>query len=79
MPNVNGQSPPSGRHIRAEEIDRLFADLDTLDSPTAARDRAAFAILHGTGTRRAELLDLTMLDYLSHERSLIVRRGKGNI
>jgi hypothetical protein len=51
VPNVNGQSPPSGRHIRAEEMDRLFAYLDALDTPTAARDRAAFAILRAPGSR----------------------------
>jgi integrase len=78
VPNVAGQSLPSGRHVRPEEIDRLFAYLDTLDTPTGARDRAAFAILRGTGIRRAELLALQLFDYDQTERSLEIRRGKGN-
>jgi len=54
IPPIRGETLPAGRHVTPTEIDKLFAYLDTLDSAADARDRAAFAVLRGTGIRRAE-------------------------
>lgn len=60
-----------------DELDRLFAYLDGLDTPTGARDRAAFALLRGTGIRRAEACSLTLDAYDPLHRQLTVWKGKG--
>src|SRR5206468_12062750 len=51
QPPVRGEALPAGRHVRPDELDRLFAYLDRLEGATGARDRAAFALLRGTGIR----------------------------
>jgi integrase/recombinase XerD len=78
LPPVRGDRLPAGRHVRPDELERLFAYLDGLDTATGARDRAAFAILRGTGIRRAEACALTLDCYDPLHAQLVVNKGKGN-
>jgi integrase/recombinase XerD len=74
---VKGESLPAGRHVTADEVDQLFAFLDTLEGAAALRDRAAFAILRATGIRRAELCGATLDSYDPTNATLKVL-GKGS-
>ncbi len=63
--------------LTVDEVARL---LDAADGPTpkALRDRAMVEVLYATGLRRAELLALDLGDYVTRERLLVVRHGKGD-
>lgn len=74
---VRGETLPAGRHVKPEELATLFAYLDGLDTASGARDRAAFAILRGTGIRRAEACGLDLDAYYPLQAQLKVLKGKG--
>jgi integrase len=75
---IRGERLPAGRHVMPDELARLFTYLDGLEGAGEARDRAAFAILRGTGIRRAEACSLTLDCYDQSKAQLVVNKGKGN-
>jgi len=77
QPPVRGEALPAGRHVQADELARLFAYLGTLETASGARDRAAFALLRGTGIRRAEACSLDVVCYQPFRSQLTVEHGKG--
>jgi len=78
LPPLTGERLPAGRHVEAEEFDQLFQYLGTLPDVPSLRDRAALAVLRGTGMRRAEACALTLDGYDPANQRLVVNRGKGN-
>jgi integrase len=77
QPPVRGEALPTGRHVEAEELERLFAYLGTLETASGARDRALFALLRGTGIRRAGAVSLDLVAYAPFRSQLTVEHGKG--
>jgi integrase/recombinase XerD len=77
QPPVRGEALPAGRHVQADELARLFAYLGALETASGARDRAAFALLRGTGIRRAEACSLEVACYQPFRSQLLVEHGKG--
>jgi integrase len=75
---IRGERLPAGRHVAPDELARLFVYLEGLEDAVGARDRAAFAILRGTGIRRAEACALTLDCYDPVKGQLVVNKGKGN-
>jgi integrase len=78
QPPVRGETLPAGRHVSSEELERLWKYLADLDGATGARDRAAFALLRGTGIRRAEACGLDTDCYQPFRSQLAVEHGKGH-
>jgi integrase/recombinase XerD len=77
QPPVRGETLPAGRHVEAEELELLFKYLSTLETASGARDRATFALLRGTGIRRAEATSLDLDTYAPFRSQLTVEHGKG--
>jgi len=75
---IKGESLPAGRHVDPHEVTKLMAHLASVPSVSARRDAAAWAVLFGTGMRRAELRALQVHDYDPEGPSLKVLKGKGN-
>jgi integrase len=72
-----GRDPAAGRHVEADELELLFKYLGTLETASGARDRATFALLRGTGIRRAEAASLDLAAYAPFRSQLTVEHGKG--
>lgn len=70
---IKGSREPAGRALTPSEVQSAVASAKT--SPTATRDTAIIAVLHGTGLRRTELASL---DLESFDGSRIKVIGKGN-
>ena len=70
-----------GRRFPAEPLDRAeveaILDAPSRRAPTGGRNRALLALLHRTGLRIGEALDLEVGDYDRGRGSVTVRRGKG--
>jgi integrase len=77
QPPVRGETLPAGRHVQADELVLLFKYLGTLETASGARDRATFALLRGTGIRRAEAASLDLAAYAPFRSQLTVEHGKG--
>jgi integrase len=77
QPPVWGETLPAGRHVEADELELLFKYLGTLETASGARDRATFALLRGTGIRRAEATSLDLDAYQPFRSQLTVEHGKG--
>jgi len=76
LPPARGSRLPRGRAILPGEMRSLFAAA-ALATNAGARDRALLAVLYGCGLRRAELVELELVDYDAGARTLRVR-GKGD-
>ncbi len=76
---IRGTRLPRGRALPARELRALFASasFDPRKLVQAARDVALFAILYGSGLRRAEAIALDLADFDQQAATLRVR-GKGN-
>lgn len=77
VPNVRGSRLPAGRAVPMGELMALFAACTADASPAGARDAALFAVLYGTGCRRAEAASLTLANWDADAARLTVI-GKGN-
>jgi integrase/recombinase XerD len=77
QPPVRGETLPAGRHVKTDELELLFKYLATLETASGARDRATFALLRGTGIRRAEATSLNLAAYQPFRSQLTVEHGKG--
>jgi integrase len=75
---IKGESLPAGRHVAPHEVAKLMQHLARIQTVSARRDAAAWAILFGTGIRRAELQGLQLHEYDPDGPSLKVMKGKGN-
>ncbi len=74
---VKGRTLPAGRSVTKGELAALVAACESDKTPTGARDTAIIAILYAAGLRRAELVDLAMVDY-DHENGSLKITGKRN-
>lgn len=85
---VNPQLLPSIRFPKAprsvpravlsfEEVERVLESIN-LGSPYGLRDRALLEVLFSSGLRRAEVIDLRLIDIDTERGLLFVRRGKGD-
>ena len=63
--------------LTVREVESLLGSRILL-APDCLRLRAILELLYGTGIRRSELLGLDMYDIDFRERTLLVRRGKGD-
>lgn len=77
IPNVHGSRLPTGRAIPRAELVALFDACSADHTPAGTRDAALFAILLGTGCRRAEAASLQLSDWDPPASRLTVV-GKGN-
>lgn len=79
--NVKGSSLPAGRalsHLELEKFADTIADDHGRKPQLSVRDAAIFAAMYNTGLRRAELVNLDLVDYDREALSLHIRHGKGN-
>lgn len=76
LPQIKGQTLPSGRALSAGELSALFRICDP-NTPAGARDAAILAVLYGAGLRRSELVALDLKDYNAETGELTVKNGKG--
>lgn len=75
---ARGERLPRGRHIEAEEIERLYVLLAGEGTVVAARDAAWFAVVYSSGgVRLEESLTLTLAQFSVEENAFRVV-GKGN-
>ena len=72
--NVKATRLPTGRHLEAGEIIRLFDACG--DTPVGARDAAMLALLYGCGLRRSEAVAVQLADY--DAGAVTIRHGKGD-
>lgn len=77
VPNVKGSRLPAGRSLDTGELSALFRACAKDPSPAGCRDAALFAVMYGTGLRRAELTALKLSDWNQAAGCLTVI-GKGN-
>jgi site-specific recombinase XerD len=73
--SFKGSRVVAGRSLSRQEIDRL---LEINGTPKGLRDRAIFALLIGTGLRRAEIINLNYED-IDFEQSTAIAMTKGNL
>jgi site-specific recombinase XerD len=74
---IRGSRAPRGRHLAADEVRALFQQCASDASAAGVRDAALLGVLYGAGLRRAEVVALSLGDYVSADGTLTVR-GKGN-
>jgi site-specific recombinase XerD len=74
---VRGSRPLRGRHLASEEVRALFQQCAADASAAGVRDAAMLGVLYGAGLRRAEIVAVSLGDYVSADNTLVVR-GKGN-
>ena len=74
-------SPKMGKRlphvVRADELDKLFEQLQFPEDFEGQRDRVVLELLYSTGMRRSELIQLQLkdIDFASHVLKVL---GKGN-
>ncbi|MCS7030063.1 MAG: tyrosine-type recombinase/integrase [Gloeomargarita sp. SKYG116] len=78
VPTVRGQRLLRGRVVSDAEINAILTLCQQENSPAGYRDAALFALLVGSGVRRAEVVALELSDYEPATHRLHVRAGKGN-
>lgn len=76
LPAVRGPSPRKSRTLSTQELDALMSACDQDRTPAGARDSALFALLFGSGLRRAEVAALDLADFDRRTASICVR-GNG--
>lgn len=67
-----------GTPLSTDQVAKLFKVLANETSLIGSRNAAIFAVLLGVGIRRSELVALRLSDYSLDERTLYIRKGKGN-
>jgi integrase len=78
LPSVEGETLPAGRALSAGELQALMMVCENDLTPAGARDAGLFAALYPAGLRRAEVVNLDLIDYDPESGSLTVRHGKRN-
>jgi site-specific recombinase XerD len=76
--SIKNEKLPAGRALKSGEMRALFEACDSDDSRKGVRDVALFAVLYGSGLRRAEIVALDLADYDQEGSALVIRAGKGN-
>lgn len=74
---IRPNSVKAGRAVAVESLNTIFKQCESDDHFTAQRDAAIVAVGYFGGLRRAEIAALDLSDWNPEERSLLVRRGKG--
>jgi len=64
------------RALTLEEIERVIGHAP-VSEPLGLRDRAIMETLYSTGMRRNELVHLKLADFVSAQRTVFIRQGKG--
>jgi len=64
--------------LTREEVTKILRAAAHARSPLGLRDRAILETFYATGIRVSELAQLTPYDVDTHERTLLVRLGKGS-
>jgi integrase/recombinase XerD len=64
------------RALTLEEIEKVIAHAP-VSEPLGLRDRAIMETLYSTGMRRNELAHLKLADFISTQRTVFIRQGKG--
>ena len=62
--------------LTGREMEELLESLDE-SGPEGFRDRAIFELLYGMGIRSMELVNLELCDFLTDEKMLFIKNGKG--
>jgi len=77
LKQVKGESPPKGRALSEDEVKGLFSVCINDTSNAGLRDSAMLVMLR-IGLRRSEIVALNVSDISIPERSVTIRKGKGN-
>ncbi|MBD2770700.1 tyrosine-type recombinase/integrase [Iningainema tapete] len=78
LKSLNRTEKLRGRALSKEEISNLLEVCKKDSTKSGARDAALIAILRGAGLRRAEVVQIALLDYDPLHGAIAIQRGKGD-
>ncbi len=76
IPPIRGKSSRASRILIRGNLSKLFEACAKDPRPAGRRDAALIGLLHSTGLKRSEVINLNLEDYAQQTREITVYRGK---